>query len=161
MKLKDLLENEVEMNEDGTFKIIKDKEIKLKKFVPKQKEKYYFINGIGGVSWRINLNSNETKYILNHNHVFETEEQAEDYKWFLDKLDEYSHKFSKEEWDDINIKKYSLYLHHNKTYIALGIDILGQSNNYYFKSEEKTKEFIKEVEEERIKAYMFDIWNDD
>ena len=135
---------------NGKYKIKKLSPIPTERFIPKKGERYYFVTAGGNISYTVNYDV----YLISHNLVFKTKEQVEDYKWFLDKVDEYKKPFKY--YDD----NYFLY------YDNVFEDVLSDStdsciyqNTIYFGYDNKNIDaFIREVGEERIKKYMFDIW---
>lgn len=152
---KDLAGMKFIKQEDGSLKVY---EPKRKKFVPKNGEYYYYVN-VNGVIHDITKHDNiYNDYLVAHNHVFRTKEDAEDYRLFLDQLDKYSYKFSKEEWNDRNLHKHFLVLFQNT--LTIDYNLRAMKTCTYFKTQEDIKSFIEEAGEERIKNYMFDIWEE-
>lgn len=90
--------------------------------------------------------------------MFRTQEECEDYKWFLDKLDEYKTDFTPEEWGNCNINKYEIYFNHYNKFIQTNCYSICQGFHNYSFTKENADKFIEEVGEERIKKYMFNIW---
>ena len=152
---KDLVNMKFVKTEDGYLKEYKPKK---ERYIPKLNEEYWFINQCGGVECYNNENIEADNYVISHQIVFETEEECEDYKWFLDELDKYKANLPIEVWNDTDIDKYYLY------YSLDGEKIETAHSNYdkydclYFCSLESAKKFIDEVGEYRIKKYIFDIW---
>lgn len=140
---------------DGDYKIKKLSPIPSEKFIPKEKEKYWFVTCFNEVVANNFLGLIDEKYLFEHTLVFKTEEQAEDYKWFLDKVDEYKKPFE--------LKKdnhYFYYVHENEK-VCSSFDISSQGQGIiYFGDKENIEKFFEEVGEERIKKYMFDIWEE-
>lgn len=160
MKLKEFIKqhenDDIELKEDGTLKILENK-VKLEKYIPKNGEYYYCIDSYGYV-WSTQKNCEGDEYLINHRLVFKTQEEAEDYKYFLDKLDEYSYKFSDEEWENEDLKKF--YIHYNYKCHTNNVvyTIWVKRYKHYFYSRCDAQKFIDEVGENRINAYMFDVW---
>ena len=127
--------------------------VKKEPWKPKPNEKYWFVSQYGFVTYNNFCNDKDDKYKLTHYPVFQTEEEAEDYKWFLDKVDEYKKPF---ELGKIN---YYFYYDHEDENIYRTCDITRQGQgNIFFGGTKNIKKFIDEVGEERIKKYMFNIW---
>lgn len=143
--------------EDGTLKVYKPVR---KKFTPNFNQRYWYITHYGRNVGRTYQNSQEDNWIITHNHVFETAEEVEDYKLFLEQLDKYTYKFSKEEWKDFNLKKYYLFFDYNNMKVTIESFYSIKNNNCFFGNIADIVNFIKEAGEERIKNYMFDIWED-
>lgn len=102
--------------------------------------------------------SRSDKWILKHHPVFRTRAEAKDYKWYLEQLDEYSKGFSKEEWEDENIEKYYLYYKHRSNALEIYDTFNFERSNVYYFTKESIEQFRKIVGDERIKKYMFNIW---
>lgn len=147
LKLANVLNNE--------YRIKKLSPMPSEKFVPKEGERYYFFNTVGKISYFAYSKDDFDAYVVSHNLVFKTREQVEDYKWFLDKVDEYKKPFV--------IEKPNYYLYFNlcnKTVYYSHHDSYKDQGTIYFGDEKNISEFIEEVGEERIKKYMFDIWEE-
>ena len=136
----------------GTYEVEKLSLMPSEKFKPKKGEQYYRINNYGLISATVN-DSEMDDYYFEHNFAFRTRSEVEDYKWFLDKIDEYRKPF---EFDKEN-RHISYDYDDNAVFAGYNSKSLSQGS-IYFGSYENIKAFIKEVGEERIKKYMFDIW---
>ena len=146
LKLADVLNNE--------YKIKKLSPIPSERFIPKEGERYYFLYTVGKISYLTYSKDDFDTYVVSHNLVFKTREQVEDYKWFLDKVDEYKKPFVVYEnnsyvYYDRENEEISIYF--NDAHQVQGV--------IYFGSRKNIDAFIEEVGEERIKKYMFDIWD--
>lgn len=155
MKLEDLKDKEFEVTEDGLLKVV---EKKTGKFVPKEGEKYWYVNPYGvAVSTIYDCGAN--RWLIKHHPVFRTEEEAEEYKDYLDLLDKYKYEFSDEEWKDENIKKWFLcYFIDSDKLSECYTYMFKHPNCTYFKTQEDVEAFIKEAGEENVKKFMFDVW---
>lgn len=121
------------------------------RYIPKKWELYFFVGMYGGIIANV-YDSEQDEYVIKHNLVFRTKEEAEDYKWFLDQVYNYKKEFVKD--------KYNYCFYFDVDYKRLEIDY-NQRFKYdltYFGDEENIEEFISVVGEERIKKYMFDVW---
>lgn len=121
------------------------------RYIPRKGEYYWFIGICGGIIEN-RYNTEQDEYVIKHNLVFETEEEAEDYKWFLDQVDKYKKEFVKDKYNycfyfDVDSKRLEIDYYHRFKY-----DLTN------FGDEENIKEFISVVGEERIKKYMFNVW---
>ena len=137
----------------GTYEVEKLSPITSEKFKPKKGERYYRINNYGLISATVN-ESEMDDYYFEHNFAFRTRAEAEDYKWFLDKIDEYKKPFV--------IEKPNHYLYVDLCSKLVCYSRSGSYQNQgtiYFGDEKNISEFIKGVGEERIKKYMFDVWD--
>lgn len=151
---KDLVNMKFVKTEDGLFKEYKPQE----RFFPKKNEIYWFIDSNGYVCSHENTKHEIDNYIIEHTLIFRTQDECQDYKWFLEQLYKYKINFSKEEWEDRSIDKYYLYFEHNKNVVKTSYcGSLLQCNYDYF-TEAGIIKFIETVGKERIKKYLFNIW---
>lgn len=156
MKLEDLKDKEIEVTEDGLLKVV---EKKTEKFVPKVGEIYWYVRSNGDVDYYRFTNDKIDKYLLNHQPIFRTQTEAEEYKRYLDVLDKYKCEFTDAEWKDENIEKWHLcYYTESGAWSGYCAFTIKYPNCTYFKSQEDAKAFIKEAGEENVKKFMFDIW---
>lgn len=121
------------------------------RYIPKPGEEYFII-GIYGDIVRNIFNDKCDEYAIEHNLIFRNIEEAEDYRWFLDKVDEYKKYFLE---GDIN--HYFYYTLKNKR-IGISWNDDCMDNNVYFGNRENIEEFRNVVGDERIKKFMFNIW---
>ena len=136
-----------------SLEIIPINNIPKTKFIPKKNEEFYYIGNYGGICYTNNDNFLGNEYIIEHQLVFATREQAEDYKWFLDNVNAYKKPFIRNEHN------YSIHYNCADKSIGIGYDISTMFGNLYFGGENNINAFIENAGEERIKKYMFNIWN--
>lgn len=142
---------------DGTLRALLSGEIKIEKlkkepWKPKYGDSYYRVTTYGYVAMTVREDEKDDYYMA-HNPVFETKEKAEDYKWFLDKVDEYKRPFKHG-----NGNCYFYYDHKNEK-VCRDYDIYCSSQGTtYFGGLENIKNFLEEVGEDRIKKYWFNVW---
>lgn len=134
----------------GKYEVEKVKE---KLWKPKYGEYGYYINEFGHVNLFYYDASEGDDYLIEHNMIFETKKEANDFKWFLDKVDEYQRPFVPNQdnhfvYFDVDLGIVSI-MNHNHSFIH-GV--------VYFGDEKNCTNFIKLVGEERIKKYMFYLW---
>lgn len=127
--------------------------VKKEPWKPKEGEQYFYVHNYGDVrSGRCDV-AEWHDYLISHISIFKTLEEAKDYKWFLDKVDEYKKPFK--------LYKHNyrlLYNYHKETIgdtyaeecLTQGAICFGDKNNL--------NSFIKEVGEDRIKKYMFGVY---
>lgn len=152
----DLEGETLEVVEGGLLKIV---EPEKGKYVPKVEETYWYVRSNGDVDYYRFANDKIDEYLINHQPVFRAEEEAYEYKDYLELLDKYKYEFSKEEWEDEETSKWFIECIYPDTRLVIVF------NSYvkfplqaYFKSQEDAEAFINEVGEESIKRFMFDVW---
>ncbi len=124
------------------------------KYVPEHGETYYCLNDNVIVEGK-NRSSRIDQWRLKHNLVFRTYEECEDYKKFLELLDEYSFKPN---WDDLAQAKWLPCFVHSGRDIYFTIVYVEQYAGVFFESKEKGRAFVEKVGKEAVKRYMFDVW---
>lgn len=152
---KDLAGLKFIQQEDGTLKIYNGKS----KFIPKENEIYYYIDGGAIYTTGYDSHYDQDQWRIKHQRIFRTEADAADYKLFLEQLDKYTYNFTSEEWKHKNISKYFIFYYDGVKTSFLS-DYLKYPSVPYFKSAEDVQNFISEAGKERIKKYLFDIWED-
>lgn len=119
------------------------------RYIPKNGEFFWYVTTYGFILKDRFINE-QNKYAIEHNLVFRTEEEAEDYKWFLDQVDNYKKEFVKDK------DNYCLYFDSKvKEIVRDSWQCLIYQGLTYFGDEENIKEFISVVGDERIKKYFF------
>lgn len=152
----DLEGETLEVVEGGLLKIV---EPEKGKYIPKCGERYWYIDDSGLPNVHTYDNDMIDRWIVNHALVFRTDEEVNEYKNYLDVLDKYKYEFSDEEWKDCNLEKWIIkYFYNNQTLHVFSRFVGKYSNCTHFKSKEDAKAFIKEVGEENVKRFMFDVW---
>lgn len=153
IKGEELVGKELEVLEDGTLRLIKNKP---KKHIPKLDEEYWYVHNFGIVIRELNSGCSSDDWIINHYPVFKTKKECEDYKEFLELLDDY--KFEPD-WNDYIQDKYYLFYDINEKRIVITCsNMIEITANPYFKQEELAQEFIEKAGKDNIKRYMFDVW---
>ena len=138
---------------NGKYKIKKLSNIPTERFIPKEKEEYWFVDRYGNIDFGTYHKAGRHDYIIAHTLIFKTKEQAKDYKWFLDKVDEYKKPFKYKDYNN-----FLYYDHYYESIEMLTVTTAEYQGTIHFGDKANTEAFIKEVGEERIKKYMFDIW---
>lgn len=119
------------------------------RYIPKLFDTYYYISNLGNIFFATNNEDESDSYIFEHNLVFRTKEEAEDYRWFLEQVDKYKKEFE--------IRKLNHYFYYTLINKRIGIswndDFKG--HKFYFGDEENIEEFRNVVGDERIKKYFF------
>lgn len=117
------------------------------RYIPKKGELYFFVGMYGGIIANV-YDSEQDEFVIKHNLVFRTKEEAEDYKWFLDQVDKY-----KKEFVEGEVNHYFYYNFINKR-IGISWDDDIKESKFYFGNEDNI-EFRNIVGDERIKKYFF------
>lgn len=152
IKADELKGRELEVLEDGTLRLI---ETKVEKFIPSVGEEYWYLN-CGEVVFSENNDVYSDKWIMDHQLVFKTKEECEEYRSFLDLLDEYKCDL---DWEDQGELKYYLYYDYLSECLNVGDNSFARTQGaFYFKSKIDAQEFIEKAGKENIKRFMFDIW---
>ena len=155
MKLEDLANKEFEITSEGLLKVVEKKKVK---FVPKKGESYWYVNPYGVAVVTI-YDCGANRWLINHHPVFRTEEEAKEYKDYLELLDKYKYEFSDEEWKNEYLKKWYLYYFADNDELSEScVYLYNIPNCTYFKTQEDAEAFIKEAGEENVKRFMFDVW---
>ena len=135
---------------NGVYKVEK---LKKEPWKPKSGDNYWIVSCHGNVKCCFNDETISDKFTLEHNLVFKTEKEAHDYEWFINKVDEYKKPFEYGE------KNYFFYYDYEDDALYITFNIAeAHQGVIYFDSYDKTKAFIKEVGKDRIKKYMFGIY---
>ena len=121
------------------------------RYIPKLGDYYWYVSEFGNIFKHSNTNERD-EFLIKHNLVFRTKEEAEDYRWFLYKVDEY-----KKEFEIGKLNHYFYYTFINKR-IGISWDDVFKEYKFYFGSKENIEEFRNVLGDERIKKYMFNIW---
>lgn len=121
------------------------------RYIPKNGEYFWYVTTYGFILKDRFINE-QNKYAIEHNIVFRTEEEAKDYKWFLDQVDKYKKEFITGQ------PNYRLCFdfEYNKLFMVQNNHI--KHHKDYFGNIENIKEFRNIAGDDRIKKYMFDVW---
>lgn len=122
------------------------------RYIPKKGEFYCFVGMYGGII-ESRYNTEQDEFVIKHKLVFRTEEEAEDYKWFLDQVDKY-----KKEFVEGEMNHYFYYAFKIKR-IGISWDDGIKEYKFYFGNGENIEEFRNVVGDDRIKKYMFGVWD--
>lgn len=168
MKLKELLKNvkDVELTKEQEKQIkdylgIKDN----KKWVPEKNESYFYIDDDGKIDKITYAQPGCSNYefrILTNNY-FKTEEKAE---FRLEQIKVYNElkNFADDnndeiDWENENEDKFYInYVHLNKQVSCFTANSIQDIGQIYFTSEKVAIQAIEKVGEDRIKKYLFGVW---
>lgn len=155
------IDNLTKAEQDAFKRILKKLTCKSGVFKPKENQNYYFVTGDGLVECQGWCGDcyDDTNYELGN--CFETEEQAEfalEKQKIYTELKRYALEHNEEEidWNDIDKCKWCITKDCGKlnVYCFCRIHLL---NQIYFTSEEIAQNAIKEIGEDRIKKYLFEV----
>lgn len=119
------------------------------RYIPRKGEYYWFIGICGGIIEN-RYNTEQDEYVIKHNLVFETEEEAEDYRWYLDQVDKYKKEFVYGE------RNHCIEFYHDLKELIFGYyKSIRSQGTTYFGSKENIEKFRNIVGDERIKKYFF------
>ena len=130
------------------------KESKKGKWKPKKGNEYYYRKVTGGIYFTRYSDSDFDKEIAKNTPIFSTCEECERYWHFMDTVKEKSYEFSKEEWEDIKIRKNYIYYSYQRKEILVsfaGGKCLGE---IYFKTEEDAQYIIDNFKEELMEYWI-------
>lgn len=131
------------------------REVLKGKFIPKDKERYYYLSMDGCVGSSYNSGSKSDNWLLKRQPVFRTHEECEGYKKFLEIQEEYTFQ---PDWNDPKQKKWAPIFSHSAHKVFLLSTNTLQYSGTYFESKEKGEAFFSKVGEEAVERYMFDYW---
>lgn len=118
------------------------------KWAPKIKEDFYWVNNICEVTQEYLTDSDAIESITRYTKVFKTYEEAARYANYLKAKHKYSYEFTREEWEDSDIGKTSIYLS-KKNGLCISVGFVSHIMNcIYFKTEKKAQEFIDKYRKE-------------
>lgn len=143
----------------GNYQVEEDKLKEILKpqgrYIPYYREKYFYLNQFGIIDQTDNGITKQDKYCIKHNLVFRTKEECEEYKKFIELLDEYTFE---PDWNDEYQKKFIMIYGYSNNRIFTTDLHYNDYGSIYFESEEKIKKFIELAGEENVKKFMFNVW---
>lgn len=123
------------------------------RYIPKLFDTYYYISDLGNIFVNTNNEDESDSYIFEHNLVFRTKEEAEDYRWFLEQVDKYKKEFVYGE------RNHCIEFYHDLKELIFGYyKSIRSQGTTYFGSKENIEEFRNVVGDERIKKYFFGVF---
>lgn len=134
----------------GTIKIIKNP---LKKFVPQVGQKVWYVNKYGLIDSYIYTKSEMVENLTSQDLFFEIKEECEDYQRFLNILSKYKRTF---ELGKPNY--YFVYNIQKDTICISSTSFTLIQGTVYFGDYQNIQDFISEVGYDKIKRYLFNIW---
>lgn len=125
---------------------------KNEKWIPEDREQYYFLDEELDVNWNYFCNDDTDEAILKYSKIFKTEEEAQEYADYLEARKKYSYEFSKEEWGNENMSKYGIYYDYDVE--DIDVEIWGTCRNIgqiFFKTEAQAQAFIDKYKKQILK----------
>lgn len=122
------------------------------RYIPKLFDTYYYVSNLGNIFGTTNNEDESDSYIFEHSLVFRTKEEAEDYIWFLEQVYKY-----KKEFVEGEMNHYFYYAFKTKR-IGISWDDNIKGYKFYFGNGENIEEFRNVVGDDRIKKYMFGVY---
>ena len=122
------------------------------KWIPEEGEEYYYLSIDFSVSSCVNLLDSIDRTRFKFSKIFKTKEDAQEYADYLKARKEYSYEFSKEEWEDEGIDKYSIYCDYELN--DIDTEIWGNCRNLsqiFFKTEAQAQAFIDKYKKQILK----------
>ena len=125
---------------------------KSSKWIPGKEKLYYYVMERLDIDSYIYHGSRKDKNIIKYSRIFETYDEAQEYADYLKARKEYSYEFSKEEWENDGIDKYSIYYDYDYNNVMIGLcNTFRNLNQIYFKTEEKAQAFIDKYKKQILK----------
>ena len=125
------------------------------KWKPKDGEKFWFRNFRGKSESYIHEDFfNTDEWIINNLPIFKTKEECEKYWHFMDTVKEKSYEFSKEEWEDDDVEKFSIGYIPVINDFAVTYDDCKYLGKIYFKTHEDAQYIIDNFKEELLKYWL-------
>lgn len=156
-KMKNLEELENQYRKLGK-EIEKLKNGNATRWEPKEYERYWYIDDSKDIYNSFWSEDEVDKWRKIINNIFKTEEEAKEYRDYLEAKSEYTYEFSQEEWEDADITKWALYYDYSRKQISITWCI---TKKYFeklnFKTEEKAEEFLNKYKKQ-IEKFEFGIF---
>ena len=130
------------------------KESKKEKWKPQIGEKYWFRSTDNFIGWLI-YNFQGDEWRINNLPIFPTEEECVRYWHFMDTVKEKSYEFSKEEWENQDINKYTIFYRFQDKEWNIGYDWSTKFfGKIYFKTKEDAQYIIDNFKEELMEYWI-------
>lgn len=155
MLLKDLIKKygeNFDIDEDKIKEFVKKQSAK---YIPEYGDRYFYVNSYGCVDIKFLDDTDRDAYLIRHNYAFRTQEECEEYRYYLELLDEYTFEPN---WKDSSQEKWFIYYNSEEDELNCSFNTGLIYNFFCFESQDKLIEFVKLVGEENVKRFMFDIW---
>ena len=147
-------EEMIKILEEEGFEVI-DKESKKEKWKPEYKNKYWIRDDGGEIGFDVWDNHEIDIWRYNNLPIFPTKEECERYWHFMDTVKEKSYEFSKEEWEDDDLRKYYIcYDYKRKIFhpsFAWDSRVFGR---IHFKTEEDAQYIIDNFKDELMEYWI-------
>lgn len=125
------------------------------KWKPALREEYWFRNVYGVIEWCKNGDQDNIDWQYNNIPIFPTKEECEKYWNFRDAVKEKSYEFSKEEWNNSDIPKYSIFYRCYVDEWDICLEWTCRTvGEIYFKTKEDAEYIIDNYKEELLKYWL-------
>lgn len=125
------------------------------KWKPTLNQEYWFRSASGSLevsNWEDDELDNGR---YNNIPIFKTDQECRRYWHFMDTVKEKSYEFSKEEWEDENIRKHLIYYDfENKEFVAYRTIISKYFGEIYFKTKEDAQYIIDNFKDELMEYFL-------
>ena len=126
------------------------------KWKPKCNEEYWHRATDGEyVRWKRTVGVGVDDWRVHYIPVFKTEKECRRYWHFMDTVKEKSYEFSKEEWEDDDLKKYAIYFNYNQKRWNVCCQWANRSfGEVFFKIKEDAQYIIDNFKEELMEYFV-------
>lgn len=120
-----------------------------------QRGEFYWFRSVDGLEHTDSYTNDYDEWRINNIPIFPTKEACERYWHFMDTVKEKSYEFSKEEWEDDDIYKYSIEYDYEECEFVIDITTtLRYVGEIYFKSKEDVNYIIDNFKEELMEYWI-------
>ena len=131
------------------------KESKKEKWKPAYDEVYFYRGDNGITTKRYCCDNQFDEWRFKNLPIFKTEEECERYWHFMDTVKEKSYEFSKEEWEESGIRKYSFYYKYDDNcFVVDEFGMLKDFGKIYFKDKESAQYIIDNFKDELMEYWI-------
>jgi hypothetical protein len=125
------------------------------KWKPKEGEKFWFRSDTGFIYYQVNTLADGDIWRINNLPIFPTKEACERYWHFMDTVKEKSYEFSKEEWRNYEILKYSIaYDFEEDIFWVAEMEMNKYFGEFNFKDKESAQYIINNFKDELMEYWI-------
>lgn len=160
MKLKELIEQYGEYEvKNGFMELLEEPKPKTI-YNLKEDELYWFIGSAGEIRYAVYINDFFDEKRLEISNMFLKKKEAKfavERLKVIAELKKYAKEFSDEEWKNCDLTKYCIRYDFQNFRVFVSYCFLSKGAELYFETEEKVREAIEAVGEDRIKKYYLGV----